>query len=48
MLKRRLNAYRISTKLLAPKVNILQHYADTTEGKNLSSEESPVFKIIES
>lgn len=46
MLKRRLNAYRISTKVLAPKVNNLQDYADIKEGKNLSSEESTVFKIL--
>ena len=46
MLKWRLNAYRISTKILAPKVNILQDYADNKEGKNLSSEESVEFKIL--
>lgn len=46
MLKQRLNAYRISAKILAPKLNILQSYADTKEGKNLSSEESTVFKIL--
>lgn len=46
MLKRRLNAYRISTKILAPKVNMLEEYADTKEGKNLSPEESILFKIL--
>lgn len=46
MLKQRLNAYRISTEILPPKVNILQDYADIKGGENLSSEESTVFKIF--
>lgn len=46
MLKWRLNAYRISAKIVAPKVNNLQDYADTEEDKNLSSEESFVFNIL--
>lgn len=45
MLKRRLNAYGIPTKVLAPKVN-LQDYADIKDSRNLSSEESTVFKIL--
>lgn len=45
MLKRRLNACRISAKYLAPKVNILQDYTDSKEGNNVPSDESTVFKL---